>query len=313
MLKLTIARSDAPRPPKPGSNDPGVRLWCGFDGNIYCHGYTLNGDHWLHLQHVASYCFSPGSDVVTAFPEVAVLRDLVSDGFYRFVLPIALQALKREWEVLHASGVRMPQGVVAFCGTSTMGKSTLAYGLSQRGYPLWADDNVVLQTSGQSISVIHLPTYKVRLRPASAAFFGLTPTGERTTVEMEGSQQIPVPQAPLAALCVLKRDLEASHGEAVSIRRLLSSQAFTAVLDHALCFSLHDTNRKRLMMQHYLDLVARTPVFEVRFQEGMERLPIILNGIEEALNSEPTDLSSLWQEGKKDHLTSGALAIHGLA
>ena len=42
--------------------------------------------------------------------------------------------------VLHASAVRIEDRAVLFCGASGAGKSTLAAALSQRGYPLVADD-----------------------------------------------------------------------------------------------------------------------------------------------------------------------------
>lgn len=313
MLKLTIACADAVRPPILGFEDRNVRLWRDVDGIIYGYGYTLDGEHWIHMPHLASYRFSGTSDVVTAFPDPAARADLIIDRFYRFVLPMALQSVRAKWEVLHASGVRMPQGVVAFCAFSKTGKSTIAYGLSQRGYPVWADDNVVLDASDQCVRAVPLPTFNIRLRAGSAVFFGIDPTGERTTLEIDSSHLIETSPAPLAALFVLKRDLDASNSEIVSIRRLLSSHAFTAVLDHALCFTLHDTNRKRQMMQHYLDVVSQIPIFEVRFQEGLEKLPIILNRIEEAINSAlPDPLSPLTErKSKKRLIFRGTLAAQG--
>jgi hypothetical protein len=37
------------------------------------------------------------------------------------------------------------------------------------------------------------------------------------------------------------------------------------------------------MLLAYLDLVARVPVLEVRFRPGLERLPALLDAIEEAV------------------------------
>ena len=52
------------------------------------------------------------------------------------------------------------------------GKSTIAYGLHRRGYRLWADDAVALEVSESAITALPLP-FDVRLRPATAALFGL--------------------------------------------------------------------------------------------------------------------------------------------
>jgi len=47
---------------------------------------------------------------------------------------------------LHASAVRVGNGVVAFLGNTRAGKSTLAAGLAQRGYSVIADDICLLDT-----------------------------------------------------------------------------------------------------------------------------------------------------------------------
>jgi hypothetical protein len=48
------------------------------------------------------------------------------------------------YEALHAAAVDSPEGVVAFVGESGAGKSTLARELTRRGWPLFADDTLIL-------------------------------------------------------------------------------------------------------------------------------------------------------------------------
>jgi hypothetical protein len=59
-------------------------------------------------------------------------------------------ALERGCEALHASAVESPNGVVAICAPSGMGKTTLAVELLKRGWPLFADDvlTLTLETDG---------------------------------------------------------------------------------------------------------------------------------------------------------------------
>jgi hypothetical protein len=52
--------------------------------------------------------------------------------------------LERGYEALHASAVESPEGVVAVLAPSGMGKTTLATELMRRGWPLFADDVLVL-------------------------------------------------------------------------------------------------------------------------------------------------------------------------
>jgi hypothetical protein len=193
---------------------------------------------------------------------------------------MALQAVNTE--VLHASAVRAHHGVIAFCGVSEAGKSTVAFGLSRRGYPLWADDAIPFETSGGRVRAIPVP-FKIRLRPASASFFGKDQAMGQVPSGWDGADQAEREPAPLAALCLLKQlRAEQRDGRAVECLWLPPAQAFRAVLEHAYCcFGLEDVERKRSMMKHYLDLTARVPVCEVRFQPGLDNLSEILDGIEQ--------------------------------
>ncbi|HEX4463845.1 MAG TPA: hypothetical protein VH042_04305 [Solirubrobacterales bacterium] len=55
------------------------------------------------------------------------------------------------YEALHASAVLTDRGVVAIAAASGTGKSTLALELVKRGWPLFADDTVVLGRRGETI------------------------------------------------------------------------------------------------------------------------------------------------------------------
>ena len=58
-------------------------------------------------------------------------------------------SVMRGYEALHAAAVDSPEGVVAIMAPSGVGKSTLAIELLRRGWPLFADDVLILeQTQG---------------------------------------------------------------------------------------------------------------------------------------------------------------------
>jgi hypothetical protein len=245
----------------------------------------VNGDCWIHLPGLASFRFGAGGGGVTALARPSTRREFILDGFYRTVLPIALQALGQE--ALHASAVLTPRGVLALCGISETGKSTTAFGLSRRGYPLWADDAVAFDTSGLVVRAIPLP-FQVRLRPGAAAFFDERDQASLRQPRNHHFVKVADAPAPLAALVVLNR-VDPQHPKLTEIARLPPARAFTAVLTHAHCFSLTDLGRKRRMMTHYLDLATRVPVFEVRFQAGLDRLSTILDSIEQAVDQLPVN------------------------
>lgn len=272
MLKLQITN---PRPVPSRLADSGVSVhsWHDPAESPSAHAYRHQGEWWVEVPGYARFRFGHG-DTVFAFSERGASIEAIQEVYLRSVLPIALQA--RGMEVLHASAVRFSGGVVAFCAESETGKSTIAYGLSRRGYPLWGDDAVAFDASQQNVQAIPVP-FKIHLRPAPAAFFGRVPA-------RGGTDQLPTERASVIAVCALKRQACAASGHPVQIARLSPTRAFTAVLPHAYCFSFQDTERNRRMMQQYLELSARVPVFAVHLQTGLDNLATVLDGIVQSIS-----------------------------
>jgi len=191
------------------------------------------------------------------------------------VLPFVLQV--KGYEVLHASAVLTTDGIIGLCATSGTGKSTLAYGLHQKGYSLWADDALVFDSRDGAVNSFRLP-FEIWLRPASLEYFTEhpAPSVRSTTSDLP-------PSAPLRALFVLSQ-LDAPSADAVQWARLKPSDAFVSLLTHAYCFSMDDEQRKQKMLERYLALAAGIPVYDVRFQPGLDYLPEILDTLERIIH-----------------------------
>jgi hypothetical protein len=225
---------------------------------------------------VGSFEFDALAERVTAHPQASVPLAVIEETYARSVLPVVLQS--RGTEVLHASAVRAG-GVVAFCGASGIGKSTLAFALSRRGHQLWADDAVAIGLRRPSAIAFSLP-FEIRLRPRAVAFF-------RTARQAAAAVSIPVPReladqraAPLAAVLVLSRHDEGADDRSVHIERLQPTAALPALLAHAYCFSLEDPDLKRRMVERYMALAARVPVYALRFRPGFDLLSRVLDQVE---------------------------------
>ncbi len=277
MLHLVI-RADEPVPAALPLDGVEVQVWRDLDGTVCACGQTLGGRHWLHFPGLASYHFEAiGTDTtVIAIPVPPVRPELIWDTFYRSVLPLALQARGRE--ALHASAVLAPAGVVGFCAVSQTGKSTLACGLSRRGYPLWSDDALAFEPAGDAVMALPLP-FSLSLRPASAAHFGLAGSEQPDGPTQSGFTAHAHPR-PLLALGVLARLPDEPGCPLVEVVRLPSVRAFSAVLPHAYCFALDEPQQTRTMLRHYLHLAAAVPVFDVRFRPGLDHFERVLDEIE---------------------------------
>jgi hypothetical protein len=119
------------------------------------------------------------------------------------------------------------------------------------------------------------------LRRASAELFSVK-TDNRT---VPGYDLAPVGTHTdaMAAVCVLQPQPRMASG--VAIQRLAFADALTTLFGHACFFSPQGEKRKRIMVQHYLDLVAHTPVYEIRFRQGLENLGQILDAVEGLIES----------------------------
>lgn len=278
-MELAFAASASP--PQWDPNSPDIEMWADRDGNPCAYGQILNDESWMHVPRVGSFLL--GDDVKPT--EVIALegapRWVVEDTFYRTVMPTALQL--HGSEVLHGSAVIMPGGVLALCAHSETGKSTLAYALQERGFPLFADDAVVFGVDREMVRLRPVP-FAIRLRKPSAEHFGARPR-ELTRVTGELAPLVGTVDE-FAGICVLERLPEADASRpAVEIRRLAPAEAFPLVLPHAYCFTLRDTARKSLMMRQYLTLLRQVPVFRMRFSTGLGHLGEII----EALTAAVTD------------------------
>ena len=282
MTKLLIRREEAILRRMPNASDPGVQVWRDNDGMVCAYGYTANDEHYMQLPGLATFSFSNHSDDVVALAEPSAADEWIRDAYWRSVLPMVLQA--RGKEVLHASAVRTPHGVVALCAVSETGKSTIAFGLSQRSYDLWADDAVAFEVGERDVRAIPLQ-FRIRLRPASATYFGQPSTDPGELSDFVDGRQREALSAPLTAIFVLER--EASEESVVKTEQLAPAAAVPALLTHAYCFSTEEPERMGQMVQQYIDLTLQTPVYVIRFQPGLPNLPAILDEIERVVAVTP--------------------------
>jgi hypothetical protein len=276
ITTLTLAiKRDGRTSPEPDGGDPATLVWVDYEGTPSAYFYRSGDEYWAYLPAVGAFRSDPDGRVV-AVPNAGVSDELVVDTYRRTIAPMTLQLLGRQ--VLHASAVESSSGVIGFCADSQTGKSTIAFGLSRRGYRVYADDALAFEGAGSDIRAFELP-FSVRLRPGSAAYFDV-PVPAAPLLDADGRITVGDKTAPLAALCVLSRQDE---GQGVELRRLGADAVIQRLLPHAYCFTLLDEELKRRTVEEYLALAARVPVYEARFTATLDELPGLLTEIERVL------------------------------
>lgn len=133
---LIVGEIDDPRPDVTIRHAP-VALQLG-DPTVSGPTWQMTGDRFLlRIPEIARFLLSGGRDIAFEMENGRAAED-AAPFLMGTVFGILLHQRRRI--VLHASAVCVGGKAVLFCGPAGAGKSTLAAGLMQRGYPSVADD-----------------------------------------------------------------------------------------------------------------------------------------------------------------------------
>ena len=134
------------------------------------------GEYRFSIGQTGEFIVRDGREIrFTPVPEIAALGegDSASKKIRPFLLGSAWGALlyQRGQLVLHASGVQVNGGAVAFCARRGGGKSTMAAMLSALGHPLLSDDLCCISSVG-STRQVHPSVPRFRLCEDAVASLG---------------------------------------------------------------------------------------------------------------------------------------------
>ncbi len=283
------------------ATDPRAWVWYRDDGRVdaYC---LREGDHlWFRLERLASYRFpvSPvdGALRCEAVPDEGADLETLVDQFYRSVAPYALEAYG--FESVHGCALRTPAGALVITAPSRAGKTTLALTLAARGYPLVADDAVILDPSpaqGRGRPSLRPLPFVPRARPETAVRFGL-PVRER--LRPPGRVRLGDP-VPLAAFVLLDRrspgagdggthaGAEGGVGERPTLARLRPAEAFRELLGRAHFNAPDELSGDRGSLSAFLHMTALVPVFRLSYPSGFDALEEAADAIEGLVAAAPS-------------------------
>lgn len=237
-----------------------VPIASSVDGEVVVRGCVHRDSVGVDVAETALYRCE--GRVVRASPSAGAEVGDVIHSYHSTVLPLLAQALE-PCEAVHASAVRTQAGVVAFCGPSGIGKSTIAQALAARGLPQWAEDAVVVERRDGGVVSRPLP-------------FTFPPSDPATAVEpVEPAASHPVPLAAIHVLDPVRRG-------STAIERMSPGEALTALLPNAHRFRPAPPDRERETAETYLALVEAVPVFRLRFVRGRRRLDALADAVLES-------------------------------
>lgn len=276
-LRLLI-RQERATPPSSPSEYPGFHRWWDPDGQEVGFSLDAGSQLWMRLYDVGCFVQEAGRSEVEAFPDPGVGTDRLHEIFFHNVAPLVLQ--RHAWDCLHASAVLTPGGVVAFCGPSGRGKSTLARAWCERGALPYGDDAVPFLVRHGTVMAARIPQ-RLRLRGPAASRFGegWQPNGKGQDPELSSDMEATL--RPLRCVYWLEPMSALAPHPAAAIAPIPVIESFRLLLGEAHCVSLQDPACNRKMVHNYLSLVRLAQTFRLSFAAGLDLLPSLLDRLEQ--------------------------------
>ena len=257
--------------------DPSLEKWDDHAGNVYGFGLPRGTRYWMKFYHFGCFVAEPGYAEVLGSANRGVDLGRFQEMFLRFVLPWVMQ--RQQWDCLHASAVLTAAGVVAFCGPTGRGKSTLARACCERGALPYSDDAVPFLIRDGVVLSARIPQ-PLRPREPAASRFAAVPKpepngGSELVWDLEPSLR------PLSAVYWLEPAPDGHRPALAVIERLPAAEGFRSMLSEAHCMTLRDAACNRKMIRNYLSLAQLTPVFRLSFASDLDLIPQVLDCLEE--------------------------------
>lgn len=123
-----------------------INQWQNPDGSTWLVIRKSAEGFELEFPHLAQFSLDDEGDVIRKTQLEDGCEATLDHLYLNQVLPLAL-SLQNEL-VLHASAVNINGQAAVFCGSSGMGKSSIAAAFATAGYPFLTDDGLLIEPSG---------------------------------------------------------------------------------------------------------------------------------------------------------------------
>jgi len=231
--------------------------------------------YWLYCIDYGAINIDCASLTISTYPK----KDMALDQFDFFLsrewLPMAYQVCGTQ--VLHASAVvhLKSDKIIAFCGDTGTGKSTMAYGFAKReGWEQIADDRLAFEVENGKIKPVFIPNH-IQLRPGSAKFFGQSPYSYALCSWFDTDLSID----SVFFLYPFHDPIPATN-ESFKIENISKANAYTLFLKQAFALTTKLSQQNKILMRKYLVLSKQTQSYRLLFTKGFEKLDKIYYAIE---------------------------------
>jgi hypothetical protein len=245
--------------------------------------------YWLRFPDLADFQISVNVKKIHCFPLPDTPEDTVRHLLLDQVLPRCLA--HRGKLMVHASAVKLEEGLIFFLGESGGGKSTIAGNFHQAGQQAVSDDCLWLREGENGIKAI--PAY-AGLRLWEDSLETLFPSEQKidTVAHYSTKKRVILNQddpteyqkgIPVLAMFVLAQPDQASTSD-VTLESLSNREAFIGLTRQCFQLDVMDIERSKRHMQALGRIVPRLSAYRLFIPHDYELLPIARDKIFEALS-----------------------------
>jgi hypothetical protein len=252
--------------------------WYLHDGSIWLSFAKIEVGYLLRFPAYADFIVSNDGHAIQCFLRKNCPQETMRHLLLNQVIPIVLSQLGKL--VLHTSACATSHGVMAFMGTTGMGKSTLAASFGLQGYAVITDDCLLVEQQGDR--VLSIPSYQgLRLWPESvSALFAEEPevqsmahyTEKKRVLFRQGQVDDPL---WLRAVYVLTEPEEDQEMSSVTILPLSPREALFQIVKHTFQLDISDDEQLGKAFRRYEWLARSVPFFQLMYPRDHTLLPIV--------------------------------------
>ena len=270
---------DAPRAQAALPTTPFDR-WSTPSGEVTAEFHRLPDGFLVRFPGQVDFEIDAGTLATRAFPGPTAAPGAAETLFANAIVPVL--GNHRGILHLHASAVRLPQGVIAFLGASRSGKTTLAAAFARDGYPWVTEDVLELRRQGDGYLVIPKAT-PLRLFADSAGTllgpdYAPDPAAASRKMPLEATERLPFATAP-APLLHIYTLLPPPGSNSVAIRRLGPIEALTSLARQAFVLDVDDRARLAAHFSRLGDLADAMPCSALDYPRDYSQLKHVTSAI----------------------------------
>jgi hypothetical protein len=244
----------------------------------------------LQFPNLADFQISSNTKEIICYPIPETPQETIRHLLLDQVLPRCLAHQGRI--MVHASAVRLEQGLILFLGDSGVGKSTIAGNFHQAGNPMVSDDCLMLKMGKTGIKAI--PTYG-GLRLWEDSLEVLFPpeqevdqvahysTKKRVALDEKDTLKLMKGLPVLAMFVLAPRD--PASGSDITLEHLSNREAFIALMKQSFQLDVLDMKRMTRHIRALGRIVPRIPAYRLSMPHDYALLPLARRKILETILS----------------------------